>query len=141
MVFLEHGPRVALTYHSSRSHGTAVCRATCKVRNYYRPRDPGSWQKMAATPDDCERTATVALPTAASPGFISGDLGTSAAIDAVSTVYELPLTRFENRQTDEQTRWCSYNTDLAWITYSTLTTRVEAPPLLFVHVQQRSQLL
>ena len=57
---------------------------------------------MAATPDGCERTATVALPTAASEGFISGDLGTSAAIDAFSTVYEQPLTRFENRQTDKQ---------------------------------------
>ena len=50
-------------------------------------------------PDDCERTATVALPTAASAGFISGELGTSAALDAFSTVYELLLTRFENRQT------------------------------------------
>ena len=39
-------------------------------------------------------TATVALPTAASPGFISGELGISAAEDAFSTVYELPLTRF-----------------------------------------------
>ena len=39
--------------------------------------------------DDCERTATAALPTAASPGFISGEFGTSAALDAFSTVYEL----------------------------------------------------
>ena len=38
-------------------------------------------------PDDCERTATVALPTAANAGFNSGDLGTSAALDAFSTVY------------------------------------------------------
>ena len=37
-------------------------------------------------PDDCERTATVALPTAASGGSISGDLGSSAALDAFSTV-------------------------------------------------------
>ena len=49
-------------------------------------------------PDDCERTATVALPTAASAGFISDELGTSAALDAFSTVYELPLMRFENRR-------------------------------------------
>ena len=28
-------------------------------------------------PDDCERTATGALPTAASAGFISGELGTT----------------------------------------------------------------
>ena len=47
-----------------------------------------------ATPDDCERTATVALPTATSGGSISGDLGSSAALDAFSTVYELPLKRF-----------------------------------------------
>ena len=39
------------------------------------------------------RTATVALPTAASGGSISGDLGSSAALDAFSTVYELPLKR------------------------------------------------
>ena len=47
--------------------------------------------KMAAITDDCERTATVALPTAASAAFISGDIGISAALDAFSTVYELPL--------------------------------------------------
>ena len=59
---------------------------------------------MAAIPDDCERTATVALPTAASPGFISGEVGMSAALDAFSTVYELLLTRFKrDRQTDKQT--------------------------------------
>ena len=58
---------------------------------------------MAAIPDDCEGTATVALPTAASRGFISGELGISAALDAFSTVYELPLTRFKKGQTDRQT--------------------------------------
>ena len=68
---------------------------------------------MAATPDDCERTATVALPTAASGGSISGDLGTSAALDAFSTVYEFPLTRFKNRQTDRQTDGHERSLDLA----------------------------
>ena len=63
--------RLLLSYYSSRSHGT-VCTTTCKGRNYCTPRDPASWHKMAARPDDCERTATVALPTAASTGFISG---------------------------------------------------------------------
>ena len=58
---------------------------------------------MAAIPDDCERTAKVALPTAASSGFISGEVGISAALDVFSTVYELPLTHFEIRQTDRQT--------------------------------------
>ena len=86
--------RLLLSYCISRSHGTVVCTTTCKERNYCRPRDPASWTNMAATPDDCERTATVALPTAASGGSISGDLGTSAALDAFSTVYEFPLTRF-----------------------------------------------
>ena len=96
MVFLEHRPRVyySVTIYSNRSHGTVVCTTTCKGRNYCRPRDPASWHKMAAMPDDCERTATVALPTAASRGSISGDLGTSAALDAFSTMYELPLKRF-----------------------------------------------
>ena len=88
--------RLLLSYCISRSHGTVVCTkvTTCKGRNYCRPRDPASWPNMAATPDDCERTATVALPTAASPGFISGELENSAALDAFSTAYELPLTRF-----------------------------------------------
>ena len=59
--------------------------------------------KMAAIPDYCERTATVALPTAASGGFISGQVGISAASDAFSTGYELPLTRFKKGQTNKQT--------------------------------------
>ena len=97
MVFLEHRPCVTLyysLYYSSRSHGTVVCTTTGKGRNYCRPRDPTSWPNMAATPDDCDRTATVALPTAASGGSISGELGISAAFDTFSTVYEQPLTRF-----------------------------------------------
>ena len=79
-----------------RSHGI-VCTTTCKGRNYCKaigkgrnyciPHDPASWGKMAAIPDDCERTVTVALPTAASTSFISGNLGTSAALHAFSTVY------------------------------------------------------
>ena len=54
--------------------------------------------EMAAILDDCERTATVALPTAATSGFISGEVGISAALDAFSTVYELPLTRLKKGQ-------------------------------------------
>ena len=56
---------------------------------------------MAATLDDCERTATVAPPTAASTDFISSELG--IALDAFLTMNELPLTHFEIRQTDRQT--------------------------------------
>ena len=103
MVFLEHRPRIYYSLTTvNRSHGT-VCTTTCKGPNYCIPRDPASWGKMAAIPDDCERTATAALPTAASPGFISGELGISAALYAFSTVYELPLTRFKNRQINKQT--------------------------------------
>ena len=58
---------------------------------------------MAALPDHSDSTATVALPTAASMGVTSGDFGTSAALNAFSTVYELPLARFEIRQTGRQT--------------------------------------
>ena len=70
---------------------------------------------MAAIPDDCERTATVALPTAASPGFISGELGISAALDAFSTVYELPLYNAlkRDKQTDRQTYGHERSLDLA----------------------------
>ena len=60
---------------------------------------PARGKKMAAIPDDCERTATVALPTAASLGFISGEVRISAALDAFSTVYQLQLTGLESRQT------------------------------------------
>ena len=62
--------RLLLTYYSSRSHGT-VCTTTCKGRNYctYHVTPPHG-KKMAAIPDDFERTATVALPTAASPGLV-----------------------------------------------------------------------
>ena len=96
MVFLEHRPRVyySLTTAVEATALLFVQQHDCKGRNYCTPRDHASWHKMAAVPDDCERTATVALPTAASGGSISGDLGTSAALDAFSTVYELPLTRF-----------------------------------------------
>ena len=90
MVFLENRSRVtlyySLLYYSSRSHGTAVCTTTGKGRNYCRPRDPASWQKMAAMPD-CERTATVALPTAASPELLVDNHSSIAVIDAFSTVY------------------------------------------------------
>ena len=70
-------------------------------------------RKMAAILDDCERTATAALPTAATSGFISGEVGISAALDAFSTVYELPLTRFKkgqsqtNKQTDVHDHYTS----------------------------------
>ena len=83
---------------------------------------------MAAILDDCERTATVALPIAATSGFISGEVGISAALDAFSTVYELPLTRFNYLEHRPRV-------------YNALTTVVEATALLFVHVQQRAQLL
>ena len=101
--------------YTTAIEATALCTTTCKGRNYCTvigkgrnycrsiPRDTASWGKMAAIPDDCERTATVALPTAASSGFISGEVGISAALNAFSTVYELPLTRFKNRQTDRPT--------------------------------------
>ena len=63
-------------------------------------------------PDDCERTATVALPTAASAGFISGELGTSAALHEFSTVYELPLMRFKNTQINKHTDMNDHYTSL-----------------------------
>ena len=112
MVFLEHRPRVyySLTtaveaterFVQQQCKGRNYCTAIGKGRNYCRsiPRDPPHG-KMAAISDDCERIATVALPTAASPGFISGELGISAAEDAFSTVSELPLRRFKKGQTNK----------------------------------------
>ena len=85
-MLLEQRPRV-LSYYSSRSHCTVVVQQHVKGAIIVDHVTPPHGKTMAATPDDCERTATVALPTAASPGFISGELGTSAALDAFSTVY------------------------------------------------------
>ena len=103
MVFLEHRPRVYYSLTTAIEATALFVQQHCKGRNCCIPRDPASWPNMAATPDDCERTATVALPTAASPSFISGEVGISAALDTFSTVYELPLTRFKKGQTDRQT--------------------------------------
>ena len=57
------------------------------------------------------------MPTAASAGFILGELGASAALDEFSTVYELPLTHFEKRQTNKHTNRkldAVPRTDLEW---------------------------
>ena len=110
MVFLEHRPRVYYAYNIILSYynNTAIEATALFVQQQVKGAiiaDLGA--KMAAILDDCERTATVALPTAATSGFISGEVGISAALDAFSTVYELPLTRFKKGQTDRQTRWCS----------------------------------
>ena len=93
MVFLEHRPRV---YYSLTTavEATALFVQHVKGAIY------------------CERTATVTLPTAASPGFISGEVGISADLDAFSTVYELPLTRFKKGQTDKHTAMNDHYTSL-----------------------------
>ena len=64
--------------------------------------------KMTAIiPDDCG-TVTVALPTAASAGFISVLLPCSR----ISTAYELPLTRFKKEQTNKHTDTNDHYTSL-----------------------------
>ena len=87
MVFLEHRPRV---YYSLTTAVEATALFVQQQVNGAIIVDhvtPPHGKKNGRTPDDCERTATVALPTAASPGFISGEVGPSAALDAFSTVY------------------------------------------------------
>ena len=104
MVFLEHRPRVYYNIILSYYNNTAIEATALFVQQQVKGAiiaDLGA--KMAAILDDCERTATVALPTAATSGFISGEVGISAALDAFSTVYELPLTRFKKGQTNKQT--------------------------------------
>ena len=76
MVFLEHRPPVYYSL-STAVEATALLFVQQHVKgaiivHHEEEEDPASWNKMAAMPDDCERTATVALPTAASTGFISG---------------------------------------------------------------------
>ena len=93
MVFPEHRPSV---YYSLT---TAVEATALFVQQHVKGAiivdrvTPPHGKNGHSISDDCERTATAALPTAASGGSISGDLGTSAVIDAFSTVYELPLKR------------------------------------------------
>ena len=79
--------RLLLSYCSSRSHGT-VCTTTCKGRNYCRPRDPASWQKMAAIPDGDSSAAN-----SRQPGLSADNHSSIAALDTLSTVFEQPLGR------------------------------------------------
>ena len=97
--------RVQCSYYSSRSHGTVVCTTTYKGRNYCKPRDPASWQKMAAlsVPDDCERTATVAL-TDCQTGVLVDNHSSFAALDGFSNVFEPPLYRSKNGHTHTHTK-------------------------------------
>ena len=104
MVFLEHRPRVYYSLTTAVEATALFVQQHVKgaiIVNHVTPTHGGKW--LLYIPDDYERTATVALSTAASPGFISGEVGISAALDAFSTVYELPLTRFKKGQTDKQT--------------------------------------
>ena len=61
---------------------------------------PHGKENGRSLPDDCERTATVALPTAASPELLVDNHSSVAALDAFSPIFEPPLMRFENGQTD-----------------------------------------
>ena len=70
MVFLEHRPRV---YYSLTTAVEATALFVQQQVNGAIIVDhvtPPHGKKMAATPDDCEKTATVALPIAASPGLV-----------------------------------------------------------------------
>ena len=81
MVFLEHRPRV---YYSLTTAVEAAARFVQQhvkgaiiVQQYVKAAIIADlyhvtrlMAKMAAIPDDCERTATVALPTAASLGLV-----------------------------------------------------------------------
>ena len=73
MVFLEHRPRVYYSLTTAIEATALFVQQQVKgaiIVDHVTP--PHGKKKKAATPDDCERTAAVALPTAASPGFISG---------------------------------------------------------------------
>ena len=85
MVFLEHRPRVYF------SLTTAVEATALFVQQHVNGAIMAN--KMAAIPDDCERTATVALPTTASPGLVPNNHSSIAALDTFSTVFEPPLGR------------------------------------------------
>ena len=102
MVFLEHKPRVYYSLTTAVEATALFVQQHVKgaiIADHVTPPHGQIWPLHY----DCERTAAVALPTAASPGFISGEVGISAALDAFSTVYELPLTRFKKGQTNKQT--------------------------------------
>ena len=74
MVFLEHRPRVYYSLTTAVEARALFVQQLVKgaiIADLYHVTPPHGI-KMAAMTDDCERTATVALPTAASAGFISG---------------------------------------------------------------------
>ena len=91
-----------MLYYSSRSHGAVVCTCTAKghCKDYCKHvTSPNGKENGRSIPDDCERTVTVELPTAASPGLSSYNHISTAALDAFSTVFELPLGRSRRTHT------------------------------------------
>ena len=71
MVFLEHRPRVYYSLTTAVEATALFVQQQVKGAIIVDHVTPPHGKKMAAIPDDCERTATVALPTAASPGLVS----------------------------------------------------------------------
>ena len=70
MVFLEHRPPVYYSLTTAVEATSRFVQQHVKVAIIVDHVTPPHGKKMAAIPDDCERTATVALPTAASPGLV-----------------------------------------------------------------------
>ena len=93
MVFLEHRPRVYFSLTTAVEVTALFVQHVNGAIIVYHVTPPHG-KKMAAIPDDCERTATVLLPTAASLHGLSADNHSSiATLDTFSTVFEPPLGR------------------------------------------------
>ena len=64
-------------------------------------------------PDDCERTATVAL-TDCQTGVLVDNLSSFAALDGFSTVFEPPLYRSKNGHTHQNPDTNDHTTSLCY---------------------------
>ena len=88
MVFLEHRPRVYFSLSTAVEATAQFVQQHVKGAIIVYHVTPPHGKKMAGIPDDCERTATVALPTAASLGLVP-----TTTLDAFSTIFKPPLVR------------------------------------------------
>ena len=100
MVFLEHRPRVYFSLTTAVEATERFVQQHVKgaiIADLYHV--TRLMAKMAAIPDDCERTATVALPTDCQTGVLVDNHSSFAALDGFSTVFEPPLYRSKNGHT------------------------------------------
>ena len=87
MVFLEHRPRVYYSLTTAVEATARFVQQHVKGAIIVHHVTPPHGKNGRSIPEVCERTATVALPTAAIPELLVDNHSSIAALDAFSTVY------------------------------------------------------